>query len=78
MRQTAAERAALANDVMADGSGAVREQRHGSADLRVGRQPVMAGKRADLVVLDGDPYDLRDMAERVRQVWKDGRRVDQG
>ena len=36
------------------------------------------GKRADLVVLDGDPYDLRDMAERVRQVWKDGRRVDQG
>ncbi|MDQ1494185.1 MAG: hypothetical protein QOG69_668, partial [Actinomycetota bacterium] len=36
------------------------------------------GKRADLVVLDGDPYDLHNMAERVRQVWKDGRRVDQG
>ena len=33
------------------------------------------GKRADLVVLDGDPLDVAGMAERVRQVWKDGRLV---
>jgi imidazolonepropionase-like amidohydrolase len=33
------------------------------------------GKRADLVVLSGDPLDLAGLAGRVRQVWKDGRRV---
>jgi imidazolonepropionase-like amidohydrolase len=33
------------------------------------------GKRADLVVLDGDPYDFAGMRERVDQVWQDGGRV---
>ena len=33
------------------------------------------GKRADLVVLDGDPADLSGLADRVEQVWKDGVRV---
>jgi imidazolonepropionase-like amidohydrolase len=33
------------------------------------------GKRADLVVLDGDPLDLEKLAERVEQVWQDGARV---
>jgi len=33
------------------------------------------GKRADLVVLDGDPYDFADMRDRVDQVWQDGGRV---
>jgi imidazolonepropionase-like amidohydrolase len=33
------------------------------------------GKRADLVVLDGDPLDLEKLAERVVQVWKDGVRL---
>lgn len=31
------------------------------------------GLAADLVVLDGDCYDLAKMRERVRQVWRDGR-----
>jgi imidazolonepropionase-like amidohydrolase len=30
------------------------------------------GKRADLVVLDGDVSDLAGLAGRVREVWKDG------
>jgi imidazolonepropionase-like amidohydrolase len=32
-------------------------------------------KVADLVVLDGDPYDFTGLAERVEQVWQDGLRV---
>jgi imidazolonepropionase-like amidohydrolase len=30
------------------------------------------GKRADLVVLDGDPHDLSGLDKRVREVWRDG------
>ena len=33
------------------------------------------GKRADVVVVSGDPLDFTDYAERVEQVWKDGVRV---
>lgn len=33
------------------------------------------GKRADLVVLDGDPEDVSGLSDRVEQVWKDGARV---
>jgi imidazolonepropionase-like amidohydrolase len=36
---------------------------------------VEPGKRADLVVLDGDPLDLEKLADRVHQVWKDGARA---
>jgi imidazolonepropionase-like amidohydrolase len=34
-----------------------------------------AGKRADLVVVDGDALDLATLADRIDQVWKDGARV---
>lgn len=34
-----------------------------------------AGKRADLVVVDGDPFDFIGLRERIEQVWKDGRLV---
>jgi imidazolonepropionase-like amidohydrolase len=37
-----------------------------------------AGKRADLVVVDGDPFDYRDLGDRVRAVWQDGRLVSGG
>jgi imidazolonepropionase-like amidohydrolase len=30
------------------------------------------GKLADLVVIGGDPYDFRDLGDRVEQVWKAG------
>jgi imidazolonepropionase-like amidohydrolase len=30
------------------------------------------GKRADVVVVDGDPFAFASLAERVEQVWKDG------
>jgi imidazolonepropionase-like amidohydrolase len=33
------------------------------------------GKRADLVVVDGDPLELATLRERIEQVWKDGVRV---
>ncbi|MDP9329849.1 MAG: amidohydrolase family protein [Actinomycetota bacterium] len=33
------------------------------------------GKRADLVVVDGDPFDLKTLAERIEAVYKDGERV---
>jgi imidazolonepropionase-like amidohydrolase len=33
------------------------------------------GKRADVVVVDGDPLDVEKLAERVVAVYKDGRRV---
>jgi imidazolonepropionase-like amidohydrolase len=36
---------------------------------------IEAGKLADLVVVDGDPYDVVTLAERVEQVWKAGVRV---
>jgi imidazolonepropionase-like amidohydrolase len=34
-----------------------------------------AGKRADLVVVDGDPLDVATLDERVEAVYKDGERV---
>jgi imidazolonepropionase-like amidohydrolase len=36
---------------------------------------VEVGKRADLVVVDGDPFDFVKLEERIEQVWKDGRLV---
>lgn len=33
------------------------------------------GHRADIVLVDGDPYDLGKLATNVREVWKDGVRV---
>ena len=36
---------------------------------------IETGKRADLVVVDGDPFDYADLAERVRAVFQDGRLV---
>jgi imidazolonepropionase-like amidohydrolase len=36
---------------------------------------IEAGKRADLVVVRGDPFDFATLKERIREVWKDGVRV---
>ncbi|MFI6294733.1 amidohydrolase family protein [Nonomuraea sp. NPDC050790] len=47
----------------------------GVAD-EVGR--IAAGLRADLVVLEGDPYDFTGWPERIRAVVKDGRLVRGG
>ena len=33
------------------------------------------GKRADLVVIDGDPLEFDGYEDRIEQVWKDGARV---
>lgn len=39
------------------------------------RGTIEAGKRADLVVLDGDPFDFTGLRERVRAVYLDGVQV---
>lgn len=36
---------------------------------------IEVGKLADLVVIAGDPYDFRDLGDRVEQVWQGGVRV---
>lgn len=36
---------------------------------------IEAGKRADLVVIDGDPLVFQDYEGRIEQVWKDGASV---
>jgi imidazolonepropionase-like amidohydrolase len=36
---------------------------------------IEAGKRADVVLVDGDPLDLATLRDRIEQVWKDGARV---
>jgi imidazolonepropionase-like amidohydrolase len=33
------------------------------------------GKRADLVVVAGDPFDFHDLAGRIERVYQDGRLV---
>jgi imidazolonepropionase-like amidohydrolase len=33
---------------------------------------IAPGKRADLVVVDGDPLELSSLPDRIDQVWKDG------
>jgi imidazolonepropionase-like amidohydrolase len=33
------------------------------------------GKRADLVLVDGDPFDFAELPGSIREVWKDGVRV---
>ena len=33
------------------------------------------GKRADLVLVEGDPFDVATLPDRINQVWKDGERV---
>ena len=36
---------------------------------------IAPGKRADVVVVDGDPFAFETLKERIEQVWKDGVRV---
>lgn len=42
-------------------------------DVARDRGTIEEGKRADLVVIDGDPLDLAGLGERVSAVFKDGR-----
>ena len=36
---------------------------------------IAPGKRADVVVVDGDPFAFETLKDRIEQVWKDGVRV---
>jgi imidazolonepropionase-like amidohydrolase len=58
----------------------VGPERHLHAGLRRSSERVELGtlepgKRADVVVVDGDPYDFATLKDRIEQVWKDGVRV---
>ena len=33
---------------------------------------IESGKRADLVVVDGDPLEVDKLPDRIESVWKDG------
>jgi imidazolonepropionase-like amidohydrolase len=33
------------------------------------------GKRADIVAVEGDPFDFADLSGRIARVWQDGVRV---
>jgi imidazolonepropionase-like amidohydrolase len=33
------------------------------------------GKVADVVVVDGDPFEFEKLKDQIEQVWKDGVRV---
>ena len=33
------------------------------------------GKRADLVMVDGDPFEVAELPNPISQVWKDGHRI---
>jgi imidazolonepropionase-like amidohydrolase len=68
----------LMNDVgMAPEAALVATTSSAARLLRVDDElgTVEAGKRADLVVIDGDALDFVGLRERVEQVWKDGRLV---
>ncbi|HEU5008261.1 MAG TPA: amidohydrolase family protein [Jatrophihabitantaceae bacterium] len=39
---------------------------------------VSPGFAADLVVVDGDPYEFAGLTERISQIWQQGRRVEPG
>ena len=36
---------------------------------------IESGKRADVVVVEGDPFDLKTLAQRVEIVYKDGQKL---
>ena len=36
---------------------------------------IASGKRADLVIVDGDPYDFSGLKQRIRAVFQGGRCV---
>jgi imidazolonepropionase-like amidohydrolase len=42
-------------------------------DAELGR--LAPGFRADVVVVDGDAFDLDNLAGNIREVWQDGRRA---
>ena len=44
--------------------------------LDADRGTIEPGKRADLVVVDGDPLTFEGLGDRISAVWQDGREVD--
>lgn len=76
---TALGELALMADAGLGAAGALRAATlHAAQLLRLGDElgTLEPGKRADVVVLAGDPFDFAGYPERVEQVFKDGVRVD--
>jgi imidazolonepropionase-like amidohydrolase len=72
---TALQELALMSDAGLGPAGALRAATlHSAQLLRLQDQlgTLEPGKRGDVVVLAGDPFDFEAYDERVRQVWKDG------
>ncbi len=47
-------------------------------DVADDRGTIEPGKRADLVVIDGDPFQLEAIRDRVAAVYKDGALISGG
>lgn len=46
--------------------------------METDRGRIAEGQRADLVILDGDPADVSDLATQVVAVYQDGIKVSDG
>ena len=68
-----AARTVFAGGTVFDGTGALSAaELMGLAHELGSLEP---GKRADLVVVDGDPLDVGTLTERISRVYQDGRLV---
>ena len=50
-------------------------ERGGSPGRRGHLGTIETGKRADLTIVDGDPFDYTNLADRIAAVYQDGRLV---
>jgi imidazolonepropionase-like amidohydrolase len=67
----------MANGGMSPEDVLVATTRTAAELMGLGRElgTIEPGKRADLVVVSGDPFDFRDLAQRIERVYQDGRLV---
>ena len=73
-------RTILAGGRVLDGTGApVLQATSASAAALMGLEAELGalepGKRADVVAVDGDPFELATLPDRIAGVWRDGRPV---
>ena len=75
--QNLRELALMVESGMTPAAAMLATTRSAAALLGVGdtQGSIEPGKRADLVVVDGDPFDYGDLAARVTAVYQDGRLV---
>lgn len=78
--QNLRELALMAEGGMSPGDVLVAATRNAAELLGVDGElgTIEPGKRADLVIVDGDPYAFAGLSDRIRAVYQDGRLVSGG